>query len=197
MPKVVCVIDCQKDFIDGSLACINSEEAVDNIINYINITNDIKEVRYSLDWHSLNHCSFKLNGGMWPSHCVNNTIGATLSNKFFYNILRSKDFGPNPFNTYYKGSVDSEEEYSAYNAFNLFDEKFNDFDAFDDEPYEFIFCGIATEFCVKETVLEFLKLKNILSNVKITLLKDCLGYVSEEGHLNTIKELGSKGVNIV
>ena len=198
MPKILCVIDCQKDFIDGSLTCNNSKEAIENIVQYINLHNDdITEVRYSLDWHSMNHCSFKLNGGIWPMHCINNTNGAILHEDFFYKLNESKRYSPNAFNTYYKGTIDSEEEYSAYNAFNLFDQKFNDFDAFTDEPYEFIFCGIATEYCVKETVLEFIKLKNMLSNIKLTLLKDCLGYVSKEDHLNTLKELESKGINIV
>ncbi|MDY5731498.1 MAG: hypothetical protein SPL05_08250 [Eubacteriales bacterium] len=48
MQKSLIVVDCQYDFITGTLACINAEKAVANIIEYINANPNI-EVFYSAD----------------------------------------------------------------------------------------------------------------------------------------------------
>ena len=41
--KTLIVVDCQNDFISGSLACLNAEEAVEYIVKYIN-DNDVRVV---------------------------------------------------------------------------------------------------------------------------------------------------------
>lgn len=69
MSKSLIVVDCQYDFIDGSLACINAENAVAENIDYIN-KNPGLNVYYSCDWHSESNKSFKRHGGIWPDHCV-------------------------------------------------------------------------------------------------------------------------------
>ncbi len=33
----------------------------------------------SRDWHPANHISFKTQGGPWPPHCVQETLGAKFS----------------------------------------------------------------------------------------------------------------------
>ena len=52
------IVDCQYDFIDGSLACSHSREAVRNIIAFAN-ANDV-ECMYTSDWHSKTNKSFKI-----------------------------------------------------------------------------------------------------------------------------------------
>ena len=54
------IVDCQYDFIDGSLACSGSHEAVAYLINFIN--RHEMEVLYTSDWHSPANRSFK---GEW------------------------------------------------------------------------------------------------------------------------------------
>ena len=49
--------------------------------------------------------------------------------------------------------------------------------------------GIASEYCVKETVLSLLK-----SGRTVTLLVNGLGYVSEADHKKTLNELEKMGV---
>ena len=44
------IVDCQYDFIDGSLACSGSHEAVAYLIDFIN-RHEV-EVLYTSDWHS-------------------------------------------------------------------------------------------------------------------------------------------------
>ena len=73
------IVDCQYDFIDGTLACKHSHEAVEAIIHFLN-THEVKAL-YTSDWHRPSNQSFKRNGGIWPDHCVQGTKGAELDSE--------------------------------------------------------------------------------------------------------------------
>ena len=181
------VIDCQNDFITGSLACINGEKVVKNIKNYIdNNINKLNHIHFSLDSHSYKHCSFIENGGIFPQHCVNGTNGHRLHDSLnidsFDLIVKSTK--------YYKGMKDDVEEFSAFNA-----SKINKFTTTKLNEYltrDVIVCGIATEYCVKETVLDLLD-----NGFNVKLLTNCLGYVNEKDHIKALKEMEEKGAILI
>ncbi|AKN32449.1 nicotinamidase [Clostridium carboxidivorans P7] len=184
--KSLLIIDCQNDFITGSLACQNSEKAVLNIVDYINKNPELK-VFYSCDWHKITNKSFQNNGGIWPVHCVEDTEGASLSKEFTLGI---KDKNKSPQNAeivFKKGINDDVEEYSAYNALNIKNEKL-----YDKLDNEIIICGIASEYCVKETILELQK-----NGFNVTILANGLGYVDESNHSSTLKEFEKSGTHII
>lgn len=180
----ILVVDCQYDFIDGSLACGHSEEAVKNIISFINKNPDAK-IFYSADNHSPKHCSYIPNGGTWPVHCQAGTHGAELHSSFAKDI-ENPEQRPNDYTIYYKGEDDSVEEYSAYEAKNIAGEKLCDI-----LGREVIVTGIATEFCVKESVTALLE-----SGRKVTVKADMLGWVDEKNHKKTLDELSNMGALI-
>lgn len=186
MEKSILVVDCQYDFINGSLACEHGEEAVDNIIKFIN-NNKNYYVCYSCDWHIVANRSFKENGGIWPVHCVQNTQGANLHRKFYEDIENNEQLPSGESNIFYKGIDNDIEEYSAVNAKNIerksIKEKING---------NVIVCGIASEYCVKETVKELLK-----EGFKVALYEDGVAYVNENEHKKTLEELKSLGVEII
>ena len=182
--KDILVVDCQYDFIDGSLACAHSQEAVKNIINFIN-ANPSAQVFYSADNHSPKHCSYIPNGGTWPVHCQAGTHGAELHSAFFTDIINPAQ-RPNESTIYYKGENDSLEEYSAFNAKNKAGEEICDVIGQD-----VLVCGIASEFCVRESVLA---LKD--SGRKIEVPESMLGWVDGEGHKKNVAELSAMGVNV-
>ena len=182
--KEILVIDCQYDFIDGSLACAHSEEAVKNIITFINSNPDAK-VYYSADNHSLNHCSYVQNGGTWPIHCNAGTHGAEIHASFNTDIVNPSQ-RPNDANIYYKGEDDSVEEYSAFGAKNKAGHVLNQ-----DIGQNVIVCGIASEFCVRESVIALLK-----SGRKVEVPVEMLGWVDEAGHKKNIAELSAMGVKV-
>jgi len=182
--KSLIVVDCQYDFIDGSLACENSEQAVYRIIDYIN-KNDIR-VYYSMDWHTRDNESFKINGGVWPVHCVQGEKGARLHDGF-YRLVDHEKNRPNEENVFYKGMDDEVEEYSAYNAKNSRDEILKD--VLDGGV---VVSGIASEFCVRETVLALLA-----GGYRVEILEEGLGYVDSSEHKKNLKELEKKGVRII
>lgn len=181
--KTIVVVDCQNDFITGTLACINAENAVKEIIKLIDETPG--NITYSCDWHSPENKSFEINGGIWPIHCVANTWGAELSKEF--DKIKDETKRPNKDNIYKKGIDDEVEEYSAFYAKNEKGKSISEIEA-----DEFIVCGIASEFCVRETVLELLK-----DNKNVSLFTPGLGYVNEEEHLKNIEELKSMGAKIL
>lgn len=170
------IVDMIYDFIDGSLACSNAEIAIENAVKYINEHPEQKVV-YVCDSHPKNHCSFKENGGIWPAHCVKETRGAAIHTLF--NSIEVEENRPNISNIYRKGENPDMEEYSGYNAVNAAGERIKDIKA-----ESVIVSGIATEYCVKESVLALKE-----GGFNVTLLKDNLAYVDYNGHLATIEEL--------
>ena len=182
--KTLLVVDCQYDFIDGTLACGGAEDAVKKIIAYINAHPDMK-VLYSADWHGPRHCSFLENGGTWPVHCVADTRGAALHEDFAVEVQRPEQ-RPNDVTIYRKGTDDGQEEYSAFEAKNAAEHTVAQ-DAGDDVTV----CGIASEFCVRESVLALLE-----DARHVTLLADAVGWVDAAQHQENLKDLASRGVNV-
>lgn len=79
MKKALAIIDCQNDFIDGSMG-VGLEKwkpVKDEIFSLIH-TGDYESLIFTKDDHPENHCSFKKNGGQWASHCVVGTEGNKL-----------------------------------------------------------------------------------------------------------------------
>ncbi|MCQ2209507.1 MAG: NAD(+) synthase [Paludibacteraceae bacterium] len=77
--KVLTIVDAQNDFIDGSLGVGLEKwnEAKKNILSLIQ-KEKYDGVIFTKDWHPTKHCSFKQNGGVWPAHCVQATMGAEI-----------------------------------------------------------------------------------------------------------------------
>lgn len=188
------VVDMLYDFIDGSLACKNSVEAVKKSVAYIN-RNPGQKVVYVCDSHPANHCSFTENGGEWPPHCVEGTRGKMIHNLYFQKVNGS---GAVPFgdNVFLKGCPANEEQYSGFEAVNSEEltvgEFINIFFEGKETEKNVVVSGIATEYCIKESVLDLMK-----AGFKVFLLKDALGYVSREGHEETLKSLENAGVILI
>ena len=74
------VVDVQNDFVPGgSLAVLRGDEVVPVLNRYIAAFAAAGlPVFATRDWHPPNHCSFKAQGGVWPSHCVAGTAGAAF-----------------------------------------------------------------------------------------------------------------------
>lgn len=138
------VVDMQNDFINGALAVPNADTIIPIVNEYIKLfeKNNLMIV-FTRDWHPENHCSFKENEGIWPKHCVQNTYGAEFHKDLYM-----------PTNKYIisKAFLPDLEAYSAFEKTELDDLlKKNNIDTV-------FVCGLATDYCVKQTVLSALKL---------------------------------------
>lgn len=184
--KTHIVVDMIYDFIDGSLACKGAEESIKNCVEFINAHPEQK-VLYVCDAHPKEHCSFKENGGIWPTHCIEGSYGGAIHIDFYHNV-KNKDNRPDPnTNIFYKGRVQSREEYSGFVAQNNDGKTLASFSG-----KEIIISGIASEFCIRETSLDFLKI-----GVQVSILKNAIAYIDYEEHLKNIEDLKSKGVLII
>src|SRR5262245_5662156 len=72
------VIDIQNDFCaGGTLEVPGGDEVVPIMNRWIRSAEDAGiPMFFTRDWHPANHVSFKQQGGPWPPHCVQNTVGA-------------------------------------------------------------------------------------------------------------------------
>ena len=187
------VVDMLYDFIDGSLACRNAENAVDRTLEFIDSQTDGQggedheildtfPILFIRDHHPADHSSFKDNGGIWPSHCVAGTRGGEIH----------KDLQPYASDelTFDKGCDKETEQYSGFEGTNSAGQSLGEILELLDTSDVYV-CGIATEYCVRNTCEDLLK-----AGFKVHLLKDCIAYVDHAGHVKALEEMRLEGISI-
>lgn len=172
------VVDMLYDFIDGTLACGNAENAVHEVVKYINAHPD-ERVIYITDYHPANHSSFADYGGIWPVHCVQGTHGGAIHEAFYTDVINPANRPDPARNIFRKGEKVDEEQYSGFESVGPDGRMLSECVGKD-----LVISGIATEYCVKNTLMEFLN-----AGHNIELLVPGLGYVTKDGHDETMKEL--------
>jgi nicotinamidase/pyrazinamidase len=75
------VVDVQNDFLPGGRLAVPDGDAVVPVLNrYLALfTERGLPVFATRDWHTPDHCSFREQGGPWPSHCVADSDGAAFA----------------------------------------------------------------------------------------------------------------------
>lgn len=148
------VVDIQNDFAhpDGSLYVTGAESVVDRADQAISDASKAGAiVVYTQDWHPAHTPHFEQDGGLWPVHCVAESWGAQ-----FHDALKL-DAGP-----VVRKGVDGNDGYSGFTTR----------DPVSGEPQETdleeillnagvercVVVGLATDYCVKETVLDACRL---------------------------------------
>ncbi len=184
--KALVVVDVQKDFCPGgSLAVPKGDKVVSVLNKYIDSFLKKSElIFFSRDWHPLKTKHFKESGGNWPPHCVQNTDGArfhpdlTIPERA---IIISKGMNP---------------DIEGYTVFQGKDDQNRQFEEIlkNKEIEELFVGGLATNFCVKHTILDALD-----KGYKVNLLTDAIrGIDLEEGDTEkAIHQMAEKGVEKV
>lgn len=171
------IIDRQKDFVkpDGSLYVKGSENSEIATLMFIDKNHEfIKEVVFTIDWHSTNHCSFKHNGGIWPDHCKQYTEGAGISDSIMNKV---NEYGI-PVKIFIKGNVDDTEEYGAFDIMGVFGEENGELKCVANniarncmvkfDTNNLVVCGIAGDYCVKSSIENLLKFNGPFKlNIKV------------------------------
>lgn len=147
------VVDCQNDFISGTLTVKGAKNAVEEIKNYIkNHRKEIDKIVFTVDWHPYNHSSFKRFGGQWPHHCVQYTPGACIEPKLL-KFVQSLDLN---YEVSQKGTCEEVEEYGAFSDISFTTDNFGSrcyLDIVETNPESnYVVCGIAGDYCVKATM---------------------------------------------
>jgi nicotinamidase/pyrazinamidase len=155
------IVDMQNDFCPGgALAVAGSDEIVPVINRYIGIFRERGlQIIASRDWHPRQTRHFRKFGGIWPEHCVQRTSGA---------VFRAGLLLPPNTLVFSKGMDPERDDYSALQATN--DEGAPMAEFLGNEGIrELHICGLATDYCVRETALEGLRL-----GFSVTLLVDAV-----------------------
>lgn len=187
------VVDMLYDFIDGSLACSNAEKAVAETLKYIDSQTkgqggedheilDTFPILFIRDHHPADHSSFKEQGGIWPAHCVAGTHGGEIHEDLKPYAVEELIFD--------KGCEKAVEQYSGFEGVNNAGQSLGEILELLDTTDVYV-CGIATEYCVRNTCEDLLK-----AGFRVHLLKDCIAYVDYEGHLKALEEMAEEGIII-
>lgn len=144
------VVDVQNDFLPGGALGVSAGDRVIDPLNRAVLLFHQRglPIFFSRDWHPTQHCSFKERNGPWPEHCVQNTPGA----EFARDIMVPKEAI-----IISKGVLHDEEQYSTIYGRNSEWEELSRI--LDRLGIKRIFIGgLATDYCVLNTVLDALKL---------------------------------------
>jgi nicotinamidase/pyrazinamidase len=150
------VVDVQKDFLPGgSLAVPQGDE----IIPPLNVCierfhKEGRPIYATRDWHPPGHGSFRERDGPWPPHAIAGTPGAEFADDLAL---------PPDIRIVSKGLAPDEPGYSAFAGTGLAERLRS-------EGVERLYVGgLATEYCVLNTVLDALR-----SGFAVSVLKDAV-----------------------
>ena len=184
--KALLIVDVQNDFCPGGALAVPEAERIIPILNkYINLFLGLNLPIFACrDWHPEETKHFKRFGGLWPEHCLANSKGA-----MFHPKLRL----PHNAIVLSKGVDPEKESYSAFQAADSNGTRFSNLLKITGIK-ELFAGGLATDYCVKCSVLDALKF-----GFKVKLLTDAIKGVDvkkgdSEAALAEMASLGAKKV---
>jgi nicotinamidase/pyrazinamidase len=178
--QALIVVDVQNDFCPGGALAVEKGDEVVEPLNQL-IDEFLKRgapVYKSRDWHPVTTKHFAKYGGTWPVHCVQNTHGAE-----FHPALRD-----DPRIVVISKGLGDTDCYSAFDETDLAAQLQQQ------GIEEVLVGGLATDYCVKNTVLDALK-----HGYKVKAVKNAMRAVNlqaDDGE-RALEEMRSAGAEIV
>lgn len=172
------IVDVQNDFLpEGALPVITGDTVITPLNYWIDrFARAGLPIFATRDWHPLDHCSFRAQGGAWPPHCIANTAGASFPKRLKL---------PPSVHVVNKGQSSQIDAYSGFSRTNL------DQELRQNGVHRLFVGGLATDYCVLATVLDGLSL-----NYRVLLLADAVRAVDiqagdGERAINTMCQAGA------
>ena len=139
------LVDIQNDFCPEGALAVNEGDQIVPIVN--RLMPEFPLVISTQDWHPVNHISFKERGGPWPPHCVQGTRGADLH----------PDLETETIAHYFrKASSPEKDDYSEFEGKDAQGRTLDDLLKSQGVDKLYV-VGLATDYCVLETVLDGIK----------------------------------------
>ncbi|MBN2693228.1 bifunctional nicotinamidase/pyrazinamidase [bacterium] len=199
MKKALLLIDIQNDFLPTGALPVKDGDKVIAIAN--REMNNFDFIIATQDWHPKNHESFAsmhtgknpgeiidlygLTQVLWPNHCIQNTEGASLSplldlDKIDIVIQKGTDPTVDSYSGFFDNGRKKETKLNSILKENGVNEIF--------------VMGLATDYCVKFTVLDALSL-----GYKVNLIQDgCRGVELNLGDIeNALNDMKKAGANLI
>jgi nicotinamidase/pyrazinamidase len=143
MAEALLIVDFQNDFTPGGALGVDGGDEIAARLNELAADARFELVVATRDWHPPDHGSFREQGGIWPVHCVQGTPGAELHpdlDRTLVNVVVDK------------GQDVAADGYSGFEA-TLLEELLRAHGV-----DHVTIGGIATDYCVKNTALDALRL---------------------------------------
>ena len=159
--KALLIVDVQNDFCPGGALGVQNGDRVVPVLNrYIEkFAQAGMPIFLTRDWHPPRTSHFNTAGGVWPPHCVQGSKGAE-----FHPDLKIS----NKAVVLSKGTAVDEDSYSAFAAADACGVALKDI--LQQRGIERIYVGgLATDYCVKETVVE-----GLMQGFQVVLLQDAI-----------------------
>lgn len=169
------IVDVQRDFCPGGALPIPGGHQVVPVLNkYTTLFESAGAKIYATrDWHPPHHISFKSEGGNWPRHCLQKSEGAE-----FHPDLHL----PQETEIISKATDPEEESYSGFHGTELHEMLI-------EKGVKRVFVGgLATDYCVKHTVLDALEL-----GFETVLLVDAIRGVDHRESRKAVQEMVREG----
>lgn len=198
--KALIVVDVQNDFCQGgALEVKNASEIIPVINNLITLFKKYKQfVVATKDWHPKDHKSFAVNSNrsvgelgelnglpqiFWPEHCVENTFGAELHADLQYIekiVLKGTDPNIDSYSAFFDNGKKKKTKLG-----NFLRKK---------GVSEIFVVGLATDYCVKYTVLDAIDL-----DFRVNIIEDgCRGVNLQEIDCElAFKEMVKRGAHLM
>jgi nicotinamidase-related amidase len=143
MAEALLIVDFQNDFTPGGALGVEGGDEIAGRLNELAADARFEMVVATRDWHPPDHGSFREQGGIWPVHCVAGTGGAELHpglDRTRVDVVVDK------------GQDRNADGYSGFEA-TLLEELLRA------RGVDHVTIGgIATDYCVKNTALDALRL---------------------------------------
>lgn len=185
--KILCVVDLQNDFIDGSLGTTEAQAIVPSVVEKlknIDVTNTL--VLFTKDTHQSNYLE-TFEGKMLPvEHCIENTSGWSI-NKEISSVIDNMEGAL----SYSSRTIKNRRVYK--NTFGS-DDLRDFFHKHKDEIDEVEFCGVCTDICVISNVL---MARQEMPEKVITVDASCCAGVTPEKHIAALEVMKSCQINVI
>ena len=201
MKSALLLVDLQNDFCtDGALAVKESEvviQVANQAIEYCQ-QHDIAIIA-SQDWHPSSHLSFATNSGTqvgevgvlngipqvwWPIHCVQNELGADFHPQLAHEAISA---------IFTKGENPQVDSYSAFFDNDRISQTQLHTWLQQHQIEKLVIMGIATDYCVKFTVLDALQLGYAVE----VITEGCRGVnLAPQDSINALNEMAANGAKL-
>ncbi|MDC9595391.1 bifunctional nicotinamidase/pyrazinamidase [Xenorhabdus anantnagensis] len=202
MKTALLLVDLQNDFCTGGALAVKDSDAVIEVANNVialcqknNIT-----VIASQDWHPANHMSFAENAGRkvgelgelngipqvwWPNHCVQGQFGAEFHPSLNQSAIQE---------VFRKGENSQIDSYSAFfDNDHKSETRLHDWLTKQNIQRLFVL-GIATDYCIKFTVLDALA----LGYETYVITDGCRGVnIQANDSQQAFEEMAAKGAKLI
>ncbi|MBD2810421.1 bifunctional nicotinamidase/pyrazinamidase [Xenorhabdus sp. Vera] len=206
MKTALLLIDLQNDFCTGGALAVKESDTVIKVANEIialcqrDTNQENIAIIASQDWHPAGHMSFAANSGQktgelgelngipqvwWPIHCVQGQFGAefhpTLNQSAIQEVFRK---GENPQIDSYSAFFDNDHK-SKTRLHGWLKEQ---------NIQRLFVLGIATDYCVKFTVLDAL----ILGYETYVIVDGCRGVnIHADDSKHALEDMAAKGAKLI